>query len=363
MIETEELAVDLKNYVTLGHSGLRVSPLCLGTMTFGTETGWGMEASDSRRVFDHYVGEGGNFLDCANSYAGGTSERLLGQFVKESGSREKLAIATKFTRCVEVGNPNAVGNGRKTILRSIDESLKRLQTDYIDLYWLHSWDMITPAEEVVATLDQLVKAGKILHYGLSDVPAWYATRVQTIAEKSGLEPVIALQLEYSLIERSIEREHIAAAQEMGMALCSWGATASGFLSGKYEKGASVKGSGRLSAGGPQMDRFSSGNWEILEAVQAVATELGKTPAQIALNWVATQPVSTSPIVGARSLEQLKENLAVLKFSIPLELRQRLDAASALPPVHPYRMYQPPMAEMLAGGVNAQPWRRVHPYSD
>ena len=356
--------MDLKSYVTLGRSGLRVSPLCLGTMTFGTETGWGMDEAGSRQVFDHYVGEGGNFLDCANSYAGGTSERMLGKFVKDIGSREKLAIATKFTRCVEMGNPNAVGNGRKTIIRSLDESLKRLQTDYIDLYWLHSWDMITPAEEVVSTLDTLVKAGKILHYGLSDVPAWYATRIQTIAEKDGLEPVIALQLEYSLVERSIEREHIAAAQELGMALCTWGATASGFLTGKYEKGeTSVAGSGRLTAGGPQMERFAAGNWDILDIVRDVAKELGKTPAQIALNWVATQPGSTSPLVGARTVEQLKENLAVLEFTIPAELRARLNEASAPPPVHPYRMYQTPMAEMLAGGVKAQPWRRTHPYSD
>jgi aryl-alcohol dehydrogenase-like predicted oxidoreductase len=356
--------VDLTSYVTLGRSGLRVSPLCLGTMTFGTETGWGMDQQGSRLVFDHYINEGGNFLDCANSYAGGTSERLLGEFVKDSGSRERLVIATKFTRSIEPGNPNAVGNGRKTILRSLDESLKRLQIDYVDLYWLHSWDMVTPAEEVVSTLDQLVKSGKILHYGFSDVPAWYVARAQTIAEKEGLEPIIALQLEYSLVERSIEREHITVAQELGMALCSWGATASGFLSGKYQQGdGSVVGTGRLSAGGPQMARFSSGNWEILDAVSSVAKELGKTPAQIALNWVATQPGSTSPIVGARTVEQLRENLAVLGFSIPPELRARLDEASAKPLVHPYNMYRPPLSGVLAGGVTVQPWRRVHPYSD
>lgn len=348
--------MQLNDYVTLGRSGLRVSPLCLGTMTFGTATGWGMEEQESRAVFDHYLAEGGNFFDCANSYAGGASERLLGQFLKESGARNQAVVATKFTRSVAPGDPNAVGNGRKIIMRSLEQSLERMGTDYIDLYWLHSWDMVTPVEEVVATLDTLVRSGKILYYGFSDVPAWYATRAQTIAEQNGLAPVTALQLEYSLIDRFIEYEHIPAAQELGMGVCAWGTTASGFLTGKYRQG-KIEGSGRLSVGGPTMDRFSEGKWEILAAVEKVAAALGKTPAQIALNWVKTRPGSTSPLVGARSVDQLKDNLGALAFDIPQDLRAELEAVSAPPDAHPYRMFMPPLSDMLAGNVKVQRWRR------
>lgn len=345
----------LNDYVTLGRSGLRVSPLCLGTMTFGTSTGWGMEEAEARAVFEHYLAEGGNFFDCANSYAGGTSEEYLGRFIRDGGHRDRAVIATKFTRSVEPGNPNAVGNGRKTIHLSLEQSLRRLSTDYIDLYWLHSWDRVTPVEEVVASLNQLVQAGKILHYGLSDVPAWYAARAATIAELRGLAPPAALQLEYSLVERAIEREHVPAAQEMGMAICAWGPTGSGFLTGKY-RGGQIDGAGRLNVGGPTMDRFSDGKWAIAERLESIAKTIGRTPAQVAINWVKTQPGQTTPIVGARTLDQLRDNLAALDFDIPVELRAELDQLSALPKAHPYRMFEPPLADMLSGGVSVMPWR-------
>src|SRR5712671_1756477 len=209
------MSKSLNDYVTLGRSGLRVSPVCLGTMTFGNEWGWGAEEGPAREVFDHYVAAGGNFIDTADFYTEGHSEELVGKFISEGGVRDRVALATKFTLNTEPGNPNAGGNGRKNIYRALEGSLRRLQTDYIDLYWLHAWDTVTPVEEVVSTLTDLVRAGKIRYYGFSDVPAWYAARARTLAECQGKEPPIALQLEYSLVERSIEREHVDAAGQLG----------------------------------------------------------------------------------------------------------------------------------------------------
>src|SRR5213594_3999991 len=229
------MSKNLNDYVTLGRSGLRVSPLCLGTMTFGNEWGWGSEEEKAREVFDRYIEAGGNFIDTADFYTEGHSEELLGKFISERGVRDRVVLATKFTLNTEPGNPNAGGNGRKNVYRAVEGSLRRLQTDYIDLYWLHAWDTVTPVEEVVSTLNDLVRAGKIRHYGFSDTPAWYVTRAQTLTEKEGKERLIALQLEYSLVERNIEREHIPASQELGIAICPWSPLAGGFLSGKYQR--------------------------------------------------------------------------------------------------------------------------------
>src|SRR6476660_8952914 len=209
----------LNEYITLGRSGLRVSPLCLGTMTFGTEWGWGSEETVSRSVFDRYVDAGGNFVDTADAYTGGKSEELVGKFIAERKLRDRIVLATKFTFNAQPGNPNAGGNGRKNIYRALEGSLRRLGTDYIDLYWLHAWDMMTPFDEVVNTLSDLVREGKIRYYGLSDVPAWYTARAATFAEYNSRERPIALQLEYSLVERTIKREHVPAARELGFAVC------------------------------------------------------------------------------------------------------------------------------------------------
>ena len=212
-----------------------------------------------------------------------------------------------------------------------------MQTDYIDLYWLHAWDTITPAEEVVASLDDLVRQGKILHYGFSDTPAWYVARARTLAEKDGKEPVIALQLEYSLVERNIEREHIPAAQELGLAVCPWSPLANGFLTGKYKRqGTDGKGSGdgRLEklkdSANPSLKKFTDQNWKILDVLLSVAKQIGRPPAQVALNWVATQPAITSTILGASKVCQLEDNLSALDFSIPVELRKQLDESARRP---------------------------------
>ena len=353
--------MNLKDYITLGRSGLRVSPLCLGTMTFGTDWGFGADEQTARNIFNRYLEAGGNFLDTADGYTGGTSEKLVGNFVREQGSRDRVVLATKFTFNNDPGNPNGSGNGRKNIYRALEGSMRRLNTDYIDLYWLHAWDTLTPIEEVVSTLNDLVREGKIRYYGFSDTPAWYLARAQTLAEKEGKERLIALQLEYSLVERTIEREHVPAAQELGMAVCPWSPLAGGFLSGKYKpEGNSGRGEGRLetmkASENRGFQRFTQRNWRILEAVLEVSKQTGKTPAQIALNWAATQPGITSTIVGATKPTQLEVNLAAIEFTIPSELRERLNEASALEAAHPYVFFERALQTMITGGVSVRPWQ-------
>ena len=355
--------MSLSHYVTLGRTGLRVSPLCLGTMTFGTEWGFGAEEKISREMFDRYIDAGGNFLDTADGYTDGHSEELVGKFVAERKLRDRAVIATKFTFNAEPGNPNAGGNGRKNIYRALEGSLRRLKTDFIDLYYLHAWDIVTPVEEVVSTLSDLVSEGKIRHYGLSDTPAWYVARAQTIAEKEGKERIATLQLEYSLVERNIEREHIPASQELGIGICPWSPLAGGLLSGKYKRQTATTGTGegRLANNDPLFNKFSEQNWRIVDALVEVSKQLGKPPAQVALNWVATQPGVTSTILGATKVAQLDDNLASLDFTIPAESRARLDEISAPPNVHPYNFFQPMLQGRISGGTTIKPWKREYLY--
>ena len=332
-------------------------------MTFGTEWGWGADEESSRAIFNLYLEKGGNFVDTADAYTNGKSEQLVGKFLQETKTRDKVVLATKFTFNGEPGNPNANGNGRKNIHRAIEGSLRRLQTDYIDLYWMHVWDMVTPVEEVAASLDTLVQAGKIRYYGFSDVPAWYAARAYTLAEQQGREKVIALQLEYSLIERNIEREHIPAAQELGLGICPWSPLGNGLLAGKYKKeGQSGPADGRLeiqkSAGSALLERFTERNWKIVDALVEVSKPIGRPPAEVALNWVATQPGVTSTILGVTKVAQLDSNLSSLDFSISGELRTRLDQASALDPTaHPYVFFGPKLQARVRGDLSIRPWMR------
>ena len=354
------MSKSLDTYVTLGRSGLRVSPLALGTMTFGTEWGWGSDEQVARAVFDAYIEAGGNFIDTANVYTEGHSEELLGKFIADSGLRQRLVLATKFTFNPDPGDPNAGGNGRKNIYRAVEDSLRRLNTDYIDLYWLHAWDTVTPVEEVVSTLNSLVQSGKIRHYGFSDTPAWYVARAKTIAEKEGKEGLIALQLEYSLVERNIEREHVPAAQELGLAITPWSPLAGGFLTGKYkQKGDTGEGEGRLEiakdSGNPIFQRFTPRNWQILKELIDVAKKINRPASQVALNWTATQPGITSTIIGASKLSQLEDNLRYAEFEIPADLRKRLDDVSAIEVQHPYGFFTPPFQGWISGGTGLQPW--------
>jgi aryl-alcohol dehydrogenase-like predicted oxidoreductase len=334
----------LAEYHLLGRSGLRVSPLCLGTMTFGTEWGWGSPKEAAHRMLARYLELGGNFVDTADGYTGGTSETLIGEYLQQAGGRDRMVLATKFSLGSTPGNPNSGGNGRKNVYRALEGSLARLKTDYVDLYWMHAWDGITPVEEVMQTFTDLVRAGKIRHAGLSNVPAWYFARAQTLAEREGLTPIIALQLEYSLVERNIEREHIPAALALGAAVTPWSPLGSGLLSGKYRRdGVKAAGEGRLPTiatyGNPGFDKlFTERNWGIVDELVAVANELGAPPAQVALAWISSRPGVGSTIVGASRLEQLESNLAALDLTIPEPLSRRLEEVSRPELVHPYHFF-------------------------
>jgi aryl-alcohol dehydrogenase-like predicted oxidoreductase len=334
----------LAEYRLLGRSGLRVSPLCLGTMTFGTEWGWGSPKETAHRMLARYLELGGNFVDTADGYTAGTSESLIGEYLLQVGGRDRMVLATKFSLGSTPGNPNSGGNGRKNVYRALEGSLGRLRTDYVDLYWMHAWDGITPVEEVMQTLTDLVRAGKIRYAGFSNVPAWYFARAQTLAEREGLTPIIALQLEYSLVERNIEREHVPAALALGAAVTPWSPLASGLLSGKYRRdGVKALGEGRLPAiatyGNPGFDKlFTERNWAIVDELVAVARELGAPASQVALAWISSRPGVGSTIVGASRLEQLESNLAALDLDVPEQLSRRLDEASRPELVHPYHFF-------------------------
>jgi len=350
-------------YFTLGRTGLRVSRLALGTMTFGTEWGWGATKEEASRMFDAYLNAGGNFIDTADLYTNGTSEAWLGDFIEARGARDQVVIASKFSYSAQPGNPNAGGNGRKNILRAVEGSLKRLKTDYLDLYLLHTWDQITPVEEVMRTFDDLVRSGKVRHVGLSDVPAWYAARAATLAQLRGYEPVSALQLEYSLAERNIENEFVGLGSEVGAGIMVWSPLASGLLSGKYKADkadntgkASVKdGQGRLAAmagsSNPGFQKFNERNWAIVAELEQVAKEAGRPMAQVAVNWVAQRPGIASVIIGATRMEQLKDNLAALDFTLAPELVARLDSVSAPARPFPYSFFGNEIQAMLNGGAS------------
>lgn len=341
-------------YVTLGRSGLSVSQFCLGAMTFGSSWGWGATEPESREMFYRFVDAGGNFVDTANVYTNGESEEILGRLLKDRGLRDRIVLATKFTFQNDPGNsPHGGGNGRKNATRSLETSLDRLGLAYIDLYWMHCWDRVTPVEEVVETFDYMVRAGKILHYGFSDVPAWYAVRAFDYATANGLARPIALQNEYSLAERAIEREHIPASQEIGLGIAVWSPLAGGFLSGKYKRGEPLPANNRMTWTGASGRMQEDRAWDIIDALSSVSDSTGHTPAEIALAWVSAQPGVTSTIIGARDMSQMEANLRALDFALSTEHMLKLDEASALPAVHPYKMFK--MNKTLFGRADVSPW--------
>ncbi len=348
--------MDLTDYRTLGRSGLVVSPLALGTMTFGTER-WGATDKDSRQIFDRYIDQGGNLVDTADVYAGGRSETLLGHYIVDRQARERIVLATKFTWNMTPGNPHAGGNGRKNIHRALEQSLARLQTDYIDLYWLHFWDMVTPVEEVLETMVNLVRSGKIRYYGLSDVPAWYATKMAVMAAERGLPGPIALQMEYSLVERAIENEFVPAARETGMGIMPWSPLAGGFLTGKYQQGKlAAADQGRLNGNNPfGQSKFNERNWQIVQELQLLAGELGATPAQVALAWAREKHGVDSVLVGAKTAAQLDANLASLGLALSPAAMTRLDAMSAPAPVFPYSAFNADIRRSIFGGADVRGW--------
>lgn len=352
--------MSLTHFRTLGRSGLVVSPAALGTMTFGN-TAWGSADEVSQAVFNAYIDAGGNFIDTADIYAGGRSETLIGNCMAQRKLRDKVVLASKFGFNAEAGNPNAGGNGRKNIHRALEGSLKRLQTDYLDLYWLHVYDTVTPVEEVLQTLGDLVRAGKIRYFAFSDMPAWYTVKAATLAAAHCVPGPIAMQMQYSLVDRSIEREHVPAAQEFGLGIMPWSPLAGGFLSGKYkqdkqwDKGGELQ-VGRLSGsnpfGGP-FTKFTDKNWLILEKLTHIATELGKPPAQVALAWTAAQPGMSSLILGANNPNQLAENLSALDLKLSPEHTEALNQCSALEAGSLYDIFSNWGNKMIFGGALVQ----------
>lgn len=349
-------------YRTLGATGLRVSPLCLGTMTFGTEWGWGTERSVAERLLDLYLDRGGNFIDTADLYTQGTSETWLGEMIRDRGIRDRVVLATKYSYCAEPGDPNAGGNGRKNMIRALEGSLRRLQTDHVDLFLLHTWDGVTPVEEVVRTFEDLIRSGKVRHVGLSDVPAWYASRALTLAERQGMEPICTLQLEYSLLERNLELEFVPMAQTLRTGIMAWSPLASGLLSGKHKP--SQLAGGRLEAmkesTNPAFAKLRNpAVWKAVQVLEKVSNELNRPMAQVAVNWVATRPAVDSVIVGATKPEQLESNLSALDFELSAEHRERLDQATSPNRPFPYSFFEGEIQQMIHGGtsVAAAGWRR------
>lgn len=334
-------------YKLLGRSGLRVAEFALGTMTFGDEWGWGATREESRRMFDTYVADGGNFIDTANRYTEGTAEKLVGEFI--AADRESFVVATKYTLFSKKGDPNASGNHRKNMMQSVEASLKRLNTDYVDLLWVHAWDFLTPVDEVMRGLDDLVTQGKVHYVGISDTPAWVVARANTMAELRGWSRFVALQIRYSLIDRTAERELIPMANALDLAITPWSILGAGTLSGKYAHGKRPE-EGRAKEGAAKNDR----NLAIADVVADVAKEAGCTSSQVAIAWIRQQPGVFIPLLGARNAEQLRDNLFTARVTLTDEMMMRLDEVTAIDAGFPNNFLESSaVRELVYGGTYDQ----------
>ena len=340
------------NYRLLGHSGLRVSEICLGTMTFGEDWGWGASRDDSQKLYEIFREAGGNFIDTANVYTNGASESLLGEFMH--GHRESVVLATKYTNALPGTDPNAAGNHRKSMMQAVEASLRRLKTDYIDLYWMHIWDRVTPVDEVMRAFDDLVRQGKVLYVGVSDAAAWWISRANTIAELRGWTSFVGLQIEYSLLERTPERELLPMAQALGLTVTAWSPLASGLLTGKYrisESGVqSEDGKGRMD--NPDLQQFMQDRERtsrVIAVLKQVAAKGELSPAEVALAWLRHRSQPIIPIVGARKIEQLQANLRIVDIRLPEAEVQRLDEASKIELGFPHDFLEKPMVRAFTFG--------------
>ena len=343
-------------YRLLGNSGLRVSEGALGAMTFGEDWGWGTAKDEARKVYNAFREAGGNFIDTANLYTNGASESFLGEFME--GHRQSVVLATKYTNAAPGTDPNAAGNQRKNMVQAVEASLRRLQTEYIDLYWVHIWDQLTPVEEIMRGLDDLVRQGKVVYVGISDAPAWWIAQANTLAQLRGWSPFISLQIEYSLIERTVERELIPMAKALNVGVTAWSPLAGGVLTGKYHgQGASdQKGEpGRMS--GEMMKDFLPEQQRadrVVAAVKTVADEVGRSLAQVALAWLRSRPVPVIPIIGARKLAQLQDNLASFDVTLTSDQVKTLDEASRIELGFPYDLYGKELPRtFMYGGMRDQ----------
>jgi len=340
----------LNHYVTLGRSGLRVSPICLGAMVFGGDgdEAWGSSVKDSQRIIDRYLDLGGNFIDTANFYTRGHSEKIIGDHLThDREKRDRVVIATKFSGNLYPGDPNGGGSNRKSIVAACEQSLRRLRTDYIDLYYLHIWDKHTPIEETVAAMHDLVQAGKVRYLGISDTPAWKTAQAQLLAQFRGWAPFIALQIEYSLAERTVEGELIPMARELGLGVVPWSPLASGRLSGKYtrENAGNVSGGRSAFVAGQLKEK----DYLIVDALARIAKELGSSVPRVALAWVRSRAGVASTIIGGRTVEHFEDNVASLDVTLSAQQIKALEAVSApeLPFPIPFLQGAP---AVVAGGT-------------
>ena len=345
-------AHSLDQYRLLGRSGLRVSPLSLGTMTFGSDWGWGSDETEARQIFDAYVDRGGNFIDTAVNYTNGASERILGTFIKEK--RDRIVLATKFTMARDPATINSGGNHRFNLVRSVETSLRQLDTDRIDLLYLHAWDFTTTPDEVMRSLDDLVSAGKVLYLGICNTPAWRVAQMQTLADLRGWSPFVALQIEYSLVERTVESELMPMAQALGLGVLPWSPLGGGILTGKYsradltdENDADVAPTrkGVIASTGHLNERSLA----IADVVGAISEELGVSRSQVALAWTLLNPAVVAPVMGARTLQQAEDNFGALAISLSEDQIERLNQASAPAPIFPERFIGRPMSQQLIYG--------------
>ncbi len=341
-------------YRLLGNSGLRVSEVALGTMTFGDDWGWGSAKEEARKVYDAFREAGGNFIDTANVYTNGTSESLLGEFMQ--GHRETVVLATKYTNAAPGTDPNAAGNHRKSMMQAVEASLKRLRTDYIDLYWVHVWDQMTPVEEVMRGLDDLVRHGKVLHVGVSDAPAWWIAQANTLANLRGWTPFIGLQIEYSLIERTVERELIPMAKALNVGVTAWSPLSNGVLTGKYHGHVSPAESGEAGRmNSAMLKEFVPEQYRterIIGAVKTVADEVNRSMAQVALAWLRYRQVPVIPIIGARKLSQFQDNFASFDLALSVNQLEILGEASRVELGFPHDLY-PKSRAITYGGMRDQ----------
>lgn len=329
----------------LGKSGLRVSELCLGTMTFGEEWGTGANQAESRKIYEAYREAGGNFVDTANRYTEGTSEKFLGEFIHSNSEREKIVLATKYTLYTQKGDINDGGNQRKNMMQSAEQSLKRLRTDYLDVFYVHAWDKVTPIEEVMRGLDDLVRQGKILYIGVSDTPAWVVSRANMMAELRGWSSFIGLQIEYSLVERTVERELLPMAKELGIGVLAWSPLGAGVLTGKYLKdlGSDPR---RMQ---PNSNRLVARNQAIAQVVVEVSKEIGCSASQVALAWLRAQGKSIIPIIGARNLNQFEDNMKCLDCVLTADHLARLDEISRIDVGFPHEFLERDIVKDLIFG--------------
>lgn len=308
----------MMRYQLLGGTGLRVSRLFLGAMTFGEHGGVGAPPEECKRMLDAYAEAGGNVVDTAINYRGGASETILGELL--DGRRDRFVVSTKYSVSRDPSDPNAAGNHRKNLIASLETSLRRLRTDYIDLYWVHIWDAHTPIEETLRALDDIVRAGKVLYIGVSDAPAWIVSRANTLAEWRGWTSFAGLQVPYSLLKRDVERELLPMAEMYGMTVAAWSPLAGGVLSGKYTRPGAAESGTRINA-----DSLSDHDEAVAAVVQDVADEMGVTPSQVAIAWTMATWPNVHPIIGARRLDQLLDNLRAVDCHLPDEAVARLEA--------------------------------------